>query len=58
MLDHVENLLLHREGEEDDEIDEQDGPEDRDVQYLEERAKDGDQERLCRRIPAAHGNGA
>lgn len=39
MFDHVEDLLLHCDDEEEYEVEEEDGPEDRKVHYAEKRRK-------------------
>ena len=45
MTNHVFDLVFHGDREQSDEVDEEDGPEDRDVEEAEERAQDGHQDR-------------
>ena len=45
------DLSLHRDDEEGDEVHDEDGPEDRDVEELEEGAAEADERRLRRRVP-------
>ena len=44
-------MSLHRDDEEGDEVHDEDGPEDRDVEELEEGAAEADERRLRRRVP-------
>ena len=45
------DLSLHRDDEEGDEVHDEDGPEDRDVEELEEGAAEADERRFRRRVP-------
>ena len=51
VLDHVLDLPLHREHKESDKVHEEDWPEDREVEELEEGEEEGDDECLRQRIP-------
>ena len=50
---HLTHLYLpfHGDGEEDNEVHDEDGPEDRDVEELEEGAAEADERRFRRRVP-------
>lgn len=51
VLDHVHDLSLHCEAEQNDEVHDEDGPEDGHVEELKERAERGDQRSLHGRMP-------
>lgn len=52
VLDHVLDLPLHGDEEQDAEVEQQDGPEDRHIKHREERREEAKHKRLCGRIPA------
>lgn len=51
ILDHVSDLALHRDGEEDAEVDQENGPEDRYVKEPEQCASKRNYNRPCCRVP-------
>ena len=51
ILDHVADLSLHRDREQNAEVNQEDGPEHRDVKYPEQRAKERNQYCLRSRVP-------
>lgn len=51
VLDHVLNLSLHGDPEEHDEIHDEDGPEDRDIEEVEESAENCNHCGLCHGVP-------
>lgn len=51
ILDHVSDLALHRDGEEDAEVDQENGPEDRYVKEPEQCASKRNHNRPCCRVP-------
>ena len=51
MLNHMFDLPLHREDEERKEVQQQDGPENRDVEYREKTHAQRNTRRLCGSVP-------
>jgi len=51
VLDHMSDLALHRQREQDAKVNQQDGPEHRDIKDAEERASECNHDRLCCRMP-------